>query len=287
MVGDDLEGRVNSWSVISDQLSEMKQGINLRPVIAFALICVALAVLWESIKLIFKVSDVKLPHLTTIAMAFVNPFRRGGLPVWWVLTQNAIVTMRGAISGFVVGALFGFFLGAALAHSPLLERGLVPYVVASQTVPILAIAPMLVIWLNNAYATVAILAAYLTFFPVTINTLRGLKSPDPHALELMRSYAANKWETLWKLRFPSALPYIFTALKISATASVVGAIVGELPSSESGGLGRAILTANQYSATSPENLWAAIIITALVGILFFIVVSVAERVALRNIVRVI
>ena len=108
-----------------------------------------------------------------------------------------------------------------------------PYVVASQTVPFLAIAPMVVVWgLNNgipAWASVSIIAAYLTFFPVAINTLRGLLSPDPNSLELMQSFAATPRDVLWKLQVPAALPYIFTALKVTATASIVGALVGELP----------------------------------------------------------
>jgi NitT/TauT family transport system permease protein len=110
-------------------------------------------------------------------------------------------------------------------------------------------------------------------------------SPDPRAVELMRSYAATKWETLWKLRFPAALPAIFTALKISATASVVGAIISELPTGIQEGLGGMILNFNQYYITGPEKLWAAILVAALVGIFFFVLVALAERLVLRNIVR--
>ena len=132
-----------------------------------------------------------------------------------------------------------------------MERGLLPYVVASQTVPILAIAPMVVIWLGASQLSVAVIAAYLTFFPVTINTMRGMQSPEAAQVELMRSYASNRWTIMWKLRFPAALPYIFTALKVSATASVVGAIIGELPSGIGDGLGRAILDfSSDYSMIS-------------------------------------
>jgi NitT/TauT family transport system permease protein len=141
---------------------------------------------------------------------------------------------------------------------------------------------MVVIWLGANSASVAVISAYLTFFPVTINTLRGLTSPHPNALELMRSYAASKWTVMWKLRFPAALPYIFTALKVSATASVVGAIIGELPSGIREGLGGAILNFNQYYTSDPAKLWAAILIAALVGIVFFVLVSVIERLTLRG-----
>lgn len=256
-----------------------------RPALALLGICLVLAVVWELVKLVFRLSDTTLPHLWDISGAFINPARRNGPPLFGVLLDAAMFTMRNALSGFVVGALLGLVLGIVFAHVSLLERGLVPFVVASQTVPILAIAPMVVIWLKDANISVAVIAAYLTFFPVTINTLRGLRSPDPRALELMRSYAASTWETLWKLRFPAALPYIFTALKISATSSVVGAIIGELPSGIQNGLGGAILNFNQYYITGPQRLWATIVMAAAVGIIFFVIVSLVERVALRNVVR--
>jgi NitT/TauT family transport system permease protein len=168
----------------------------------------------------------------------------------------------------------------------LLRRGLLPYIVVSQTVPILAIAPMVVLGLGtkgvNPWVAVAVIAAYLTFFPVAINTLRGLHSPDPRALELMRSYAAGRWKILWRLRVPASLPYVFSALKISATASVIGAIIGETPASLQGGLGYAIVNFNQYYSTQPANLWATIIACALLGITFFLAVVLLERLVLRR-----
>jgi NitT/TauT family transport system permease protein len=228
-------------------------------------------------------NDLNMPHLQNIAEALLQPARRNGpVLLMRILSENALFTWSEAVSGFVSGALLGFLLGALFAHSRLLERGLLPYVVASQTIPILAIAPMVVIWLGAGPSAVAVIAAYLTFFPVTINTLRGLTSPQPVALELMQSYAASKWTTMWKLRFPAALPYIFTALKVSATASVVGAIIGELPSGIRNGLGRSILDFNQYYTSDPAKLWAAIFIAALVGIASFIVVSFIEYLVLRG-----
>jgi NitT/TauT family transport system permease protein len=177
-------------------------------------------------------------------------------------------------------------LGALLAHFRILQRGLLPYVVASQTVPILAIAPMVVVWLGSlhvaAWFSVGVIAAYLTFFPVTINTLRGLSSADPRAHELMRSYAASRWTVLWKLRVPAALPYMFAAFKISATASIVGAIIGEMPSSVAGGLGGAILNFAQYYSFQPASLWATNIVAALLGIAFFLVVVGAEQLVVRR-----
>jgi NitT/TauT family transport system permease protein len=248
-------------------------------------VVIALALLWEGAKLVFQLSDITLPHLSTIARAFGEESRRNGPPLGVFLAEAALFTFRGAFVGFVIGGLLGFALGTLFAHVPLLERSLVPFVVASQTVPILAIAPMVVVWLQGSWLSVPVIAAYLTFFPVTINTLRGMRSPDPRAIELMRSYAASTWDTLWKLRFPSALPAIFTALKISATSSVVGAIIAELPAGVQQGLGGAILNFNQYYITGPERLWAAITVAAAVGILFFMAVTLAERIVLRNVLR--
>lgn len=232
-------------------------------------------------------NDLNLPHLQMIAEAFLQPARRNGeLLLLRILSDAGIYTFSEAIFGFLFGALLGFVLGAVFAHSRLMERGLLPYVVASQTVPILAIAPMVVIWLGASQFSVAVIAAYLTFFPVTINTLRGLQSPAPAQVELLRSYAATRWTIMWKLRFPAALPYIFTALKVSATASVVGAIIGELPSGIGDGLGRAILDfSSDYSMISTPKLWASIVMAATVGILFFVTVNMAERFALRGYIR--
>jgi NitT/TauT family transport system permease protein len=255
------------------------------PAVAVIAVVIALGVLWEAAKLVFGLTDTTLPHLSTIARAFGEETRRNGPPLGQFLAEAALFTFRGAVLGFVIGGVLGFLLGTLFAHVPLLERGLVPFVVASQTVPILAIAPMVVVWLQGSWLSVPVIAAYLTFFPVTINTLRGMRSPDPRALELMRSYAASDWDTLWKLRFPAALPAIFTALKISATSSVVGAIIAELPAGVQRGLGGAILNFNQYYITGPERLWAAIIVAAVVGILFFVAVTIVERVVLRNVVR--
>jgi len=232
-------------------------------------------------------NDLNLPHLQAIAEAFLQPARRNG-PVLLarILAGAALYTWQEAIWGFTIGATLGFLLGTIFAHSAILSRSLLPYVVASQTIPIIALAPMVVIWLGAGPVAVAVIAAYLTFFPMTINTLRGLLSPDPMAIELMKSYAATPWQIMWKLRFPAALPYIFTALKVSATASVVGAIIGELPSSIRDGLGRAILDlSSDYSLISTPKLWAAIVSAAAVGIIFFLIVSFIEYLVLHRYIQ--
>lgn len=232
-------------------------------------------------------NDLNLPHLQTIAEALLQPARRNGSQLLIrILGDAALYTWGEAVWGFIFGAALGFCLGTVFAHSKLLERSLLPYVVASQTVPILAIAPMVVIWLGASQFSVSVIAAYLTFFPVAINTLRGLLSPRATAVELMESYAASRWTILWKLRVPAALPYIFTALKVSATSSVVGAIIGELPSGIGEGLGRAILDfSSDYSMVSTPKLWGAILVAASVGIFFFLAVSLVERLVLGRYIR--
>jgi NitT/TauT family transport system permease protein len=238
----------------------------------------------------FTVDATSMPHIHDMVRAlFERPNPEAPLLVVTLL-KAAGFTAKEAALGFALGSVGGFVIGALLAHSRMLQRGLLPYVVASQTVPILAIAPMVVIWFTNpastlhvsAWVAVAILASYLTFFPVAIATLRGLQAADHRALELMRSYAANRWTVLWKLRFPTALPYLFSALKISATASIVGAIIGESPSSIAGGLGGAILNFAQYYSFQPQNLWATNIVAAALGVAFFLVVVGAERLVIRR-----
>jgi len=240
-----------------------------------------LAITWP-----FPVSRLTMPHVHDMVLQLFEPSRRNGPLLIETLGDAALFTAREAVVGFVLGASVGFLIGVVLHQSRLLQRGFLPYIVASQTVPILAIAPMVVVWLGGrgapAWVSVAVISAYLTFFPVAIATLRGLASADPRAVELMRSYAASRSAVLWKLRVPASLPFLFSALRVSAPAAVVGAIIGELPSSIQDGLGGAILNFNQYYITSPESLWAVNIVAALVGIGFFLVVAGAERLVLRR-----
>ncbi len=261
----------------------------------FVLVLAVLWGLWEGYRWVgikagitrpFPVNDTTMPHIHEIFAQLFKPSRANGPMLIHVLLKSALFTAKEAITGFVLGGIIGFALAVGLAHSRLLERGLLPYMVASQTIPILAIAPMVVVWLGSlnspAWFSVAVIAAYLTFFPVAINSLRGLKSADPKALELMRSYAAGRWGILWKLRVPASLPYLFSALRVAAAGSVVGAIVGELPSSIQDGLGGAILNFAQYYSFQPKNLWATNIVAAALGIVFFVAVVVVERFVVRR-----
>jgi NitT/TauT family transport system permease protein len=193
------------------------------------------------------------------------------------MAHNAGYTALESLIGFALGATTGLVLAIVFARFRLLERGLMPYVMVSQTVPILAIAPMVVVWLGTSWFSKAVIAAYLTFFPVTVNMSRGLRAVDPDALALMRALAASPRQIFFKLRFPASLPYLFTALRLSATASVIGAIVGELPVGSRFGMGVVIINAAQYYNWRPANLWAAILVSALIGIAFYHAVAAIER----------
>lgn len=253
-------------------------------------IIVIFVVLWEGYKLVWtalewswpvRPDNRTLPHTWDIVGALFQPAQRNGPLLLWVELKAAFLTLREALVGFLIGGMVGFGLGVLFVRSSTAERAFMPYVVASQTVPIIAIAPMVVVWGGRLavpqWLTVSIIAAYLTFFPVVINTVRGLRSPEATSMELMRSYASTPNETLWKVQVPAALPYIFTALKVSAAASVIGAIVGELPAGFRGGLGRDLLQFSQQFTAAPQKLFAAVIIAGLAGIVFVGVITLAEH----------
>jgi NitT/TauT family transport system permease protein len=234
----------------------------------------------------FPVNETNMPHIHDMLNALTEPLQPGGPPLIQLEWHWALFTAKEALLGFVIGGAVGFGLAVLLAHSVLLRRGLLPYIVVSQTVPILAVAPMVVVGLGTKgvtpWVSVSVIAAYLTFFPVAMNTLRGLLSPRPRDLELMRSYAADRRSVLWKLRLPASLPFVFSALKIAATASVIGAIIGETPASIQDGLGGAIVNFNQYYSLQPTFLWATNIVCAVLGLGLFGLVALAERLVLRR-----
>jgi len=241
------------------------------------------AVIWDPPFRWAFANDLNLPHWFNIGAVLLQPVQRGtDETLLAYLAGASFYTWREAALGFIVGTVLGLVLATVFVHFRLTERAFVPYVVASQTIPIVALAPMVVYAFGPSVASVVIIATYLTFFPVTIAMIRGLRSPDPRALELMRSYAATRWSTYWKVRLPASLPYLFTALKIAATAAIVGAIIGEGPGGIPEGLGRAIINFNQAYITSPEKLWGAILVSAVLGIVFFALIRVVELIVLRD-----
>jgi NitT/TauT family transport system permease protein len=269
--------------------------VALRRASSIALALAALWGLWEAYRWTwirldltwpFVVDETTMPHIDDSVGSLFEPSRTNGPLLIHVLLDSALFTAKEAAVGFAMGASIGFALGVLLAHSRLLQRGVLPYIVASQTIPILAIAPMVVVGLGSKgvkdWISVAVLAAYLTFFPVTINTLRGLESADPRAVELMESYAAGRWQILWKLQVPNSIPYLFSAFRIAAPLAVVGAIISEPAASIQGGLGGAIVNFSQYYTIEPQELWATNIITALLGIAFFLAVVGVEKLVVHR-----
>ena len=234
----------------------------------------------------FTVNDITMPHLHRIVQALFQPAQVNGPWLLTILWHASLFTAKESIMGLAIGGIVGFAIAVVLSQSRLVERGFIPYIVASQTIPLLAIAPMVVVGLGSKgvtdWVSVSILAAYLTFFPVTINALRGLQSADARAVELMHSYAASRWRILWKLRVPASLPYLFSAFRIAAPLSIVGAIISEPAASIQGGLGGAIVNFNQYYSIEPQELWATNLIAAVLGIVFFSAVVGAERVIVRR-----
>lgn len=250
-------------------------------------VILALLVVWEGSKLLFGISDQKLPHIHAVVDAMFTRTRGGNGPLLLVqMLLNGWATFRVAFGGFVIGGLLGFGLAVLFTQVRLLERGLMPFVIGSQTVPILAIAPMVVVGVGRMgapdWAAKVLVAAYLTFFPVTIGMLRGLRAVSPAALDLMRSYAATAPQIFFKLRLPASLPYLFTSLKVAATASVIGAIVAELPAGAREGIGVMILNSAQFYNSRPPALYISILVAGLVGVVFYGLVALAEQLIVRQ-----
>jgi NitT/TauT family transport system permease protein len=195
------------------------------------------------------------------------------------LLFHAWVTLSSTLVGFAIGALLGIVLAVLIVHVRTLERSLMPWIISSQTIPILAIAPIVIVVLGSIGITgllpKSIISAYLCFFPVTISMVKGLTSPDPMQRDLMRTYSASLSQTLWKLRLPASLPYLFAGLKVAIAISLVGAIVGELPTGAQAGLGARLLAGSYYGQTI--QIWAALVGAAALASVLVAVVGLAER----------
>jgi NitT/TauT family transport system permease protein len=227
-------------------------------------------------------TDLATPHVWEVVGAFAQPAQRNGPPLGLILIGQATFTFREALVGFAAGGVLGLLLAVLFVHSRLAERAFVPYVVASQTVPILAISPIIVVATRAGWLSVAIISMYLTFFPVTIGALRGLRAADPRAFELFRSYGASRRQVLWRLRLPTSVPYLFSALRVAGAASVIGALIGELPAGIPDGLGSSLINYNQFYSSAPERMWATVVVCALVGLVFVGLVRVAEAFLTRG-----
>jgi len=230
--------------------------------------------------------DRTMPSVGDIASRLFEPQqnRAGSDTVAVAVLKAAAFTFRSAVVGFLAGLVIGMGLAILMLRWRFVERGLLPWVVVSQTIPLIALAPVVVAWAgklafveDRRWLAVAIIATYLTFFPVAVNGLRGLHSPKRQSLELMSSYAATWRQTLFKLRMPAAAPYLVPALKLAATASIVGAIVGEISTGIDGGIGRLLISYAQQAQTDPPKLYGAILGAAVLGLLFVGLIGLLDR----------
>jgi len=200
------------------------------------------------------------------------------------LVYHGMITLESTLTGFIIGSLFGVLLAILIVHMKSLDRSLMPWIVMSQTIPILALAPMIVVIFNQfdvpSIAAKAAISAYLSFFPVTVGMVKGLRSPDPLQLDLMRTYSASRWQTFFKLRLPASVPFLFTSLKVAVAASLVGAIVAEMTKSEDGGFGARLLAGSYYGQTI--QIWAALMTAALCACVLVALVGLADSLVARR-----
>ena len=200
------------------------------------------------------------------------------------LLFHVAVTAQSSLLGFVMGTLLGLLLSAGIVHSRTLDRALMPWIVASQTIPVLAIAPIVLVILGSlGFSGVwpkAVIAMYLCFFPVTVAMVQGLRSPQQIDTELLYTYAASRWQAFWLLRLPAALPFLFPALRVGIAASLVGAMVAELPTGAQAGLGAKLLLGSYYGNT--VAIWSALLMSALLGLALTAAVLGLERLVLRR-----
>jgi len=200
------------------------------------------------------------------------------------LAYHAWVTLSATVVGFAIGAIFGIVLAILIVHMRTLEKSLLPWVICSQMVPILAIAPIIIVVLGaigiRGLLPKSMISAYLCFFPVTIGMVKGLTSPDPIQLDLMRTWSANKLQVLWKLRWPTSVPFLFASLKVSVTISLVGAIVAELPTGAQAGIGARLLTGSYYGQT--VQIWAALFAAAIIATVLIALIDATARLTARH-----
>jgi NitT/TauT family transport system permease protein len=277
-----------------------------RPVWTFAVALILVAVAWELYKVVGpeeggtvlgwtilpRANDTAMPHVWEMISRYGQPENRASdTPILVVVLRGAWFTFRIALAGLALGTAVGLGLAVLMARYKVVERGLLPYLVLSQTVPLIALAPLVVSWGGRLHIgafewprwlSAAVLGAFLAFFPVAVGTLKGLTSTPPASLELMDSYAASWRQTLFKLRFPAALPYIVPALKLAATASVVGVVVAEISTGLAGGIGRLIIEYAREATSDPAKVFTAVFGAAALGLVMAAIVAVVDLVGMRN-----
>ncbi len=200
------------------------------------------------------------------------------------LVYHSWVTLSSTLLGFGFGTLLGIVIAVGIVHIKALDRSLMPWVIASQTIPILAIAPMVIVVLGAINITglipKALISTYLSFFPVTVGMVKGLRSPEVMFLDLMRTYNATSAQTFWKLRVPASVPFLFTSMKVAIAASLVGAIVGELPTGAVAGIGSKLLAGSYYSQTI--DIWAALVAGSVLAASLVAIVGLIAKIVDRS-----
>lgn len=200
------------------------------------------------------------------------------------LVYNAWVTLAPTAVGFAFGTILGILFAVGIVHLVALDRSLMPWIIASQTIPILAIAPTIIVVFSalgiDGLIPKALISTYLSFFPVTVGMTKGLRSPEIMHLDLMRTYNASPWQTFWKLRVPASIPFLFTSMKVAIAASLVGTIVGELPTGAVAGIGAKLLAGSYYSQTI--DIWAALVAGSVLAAILVGIVSIAARIVDRS-----
>ena len=199
------------------------------------------------------------------------------------LIYHSWITLSSTLLGFVMGTFTGMMLAIFIVENRAMDKSLMPWIITSQTIPILAIAPMIIVVLNavglSGLLPKALISTYLSFFPIAVGMVKGLRSPDPMLIDLMRTYNCSRWQLFFTLRLPSSVPYLFTSMKIAIAISLVGAIVGELPTGAVAGLGARLLSGSYYGQTI--QIWSALLTAATLAALLVIAVNVAAQITQR------
>ena len=200
------------------------------------------------------------------------------------LIYHAWITLSATLLGFAIGTLLGIALAVGIVHNRAMNKSVMPWVITSQTIPILAIAPMIIVVLNaiglSGLLPKALISTYLSFFPVVVGMVKGLRAPESAQLDLMYTYKASTAQTLWKLRWPSSMPYLFTSLRVAVAISLVGAIVGELPTGAVAGLGARLLAGSYYGQTI--QIWSALVMAAALAAVLVMLVGLAQSYVLAR-----
>ena len=233
------------------------------------IILLALIALWEIWVRFGNIPSWQLPAPSAIAQELVAS--------WNLLLYHAYITLQEIIIGFFVALVFGLLLAVAIVRSKILERALLPILVSSQTIPIIAIAPLLLIWVGYGLASKVIVVALISFYPIAVNTIDGLKAINSDMVTMMKSLGASRWQIFTKLQIPTSLPYMFSGIKVGISISVIGAVIGEWVGA-SGGLGYLIKYSQPLFLTS--RVFAAIFVLSLIGIGLFVLAGWVERLML-------